>query len=429
MIGRPIPEIFVLWHPQCALGEFLARQVYRWVRPGGGLGPKVYFRSLPAPESPAGGLPPPLPGERRAGTQMTAKGCRVSNLQVVLVLIDENMVADPAWRHWLVQLATPAGPTEPGMDEGMGPDERVLAPVALDSTAFNVPGALRELNFLRPTGLPVPVGAGAASARDEVARSLLKQLTEAFCTLFFGRRATPGRVGFERAGAAPKIKIFLSHAKADGTTPAKRLRDYIYSQTQLAAFYDENDIPFGTTFGRVLDQDLEAEETAAMVAVRTAAYATRPWCRRELALFRRPRCESGQEGQASEHWRLNPAVIVEAMGPGEQTLGIPEMGNAPMIRWAEGVERQEERVITTVLRDVLLSAYHLAVGRMIPVEGDQVILNWVPDPTTLLWIPRVREGRELKVFYPGRGLSGLELDILDDSFPNLEFRSFEEVIS
>ncbi|MEI8345296.1 MAG: carbamoyltransferase HypF, partial [Candidatus Omnitrophota bacterium] len=49
-------------------------------------------------------------------------------------------------------------------------------------------------------------------------------------------------------GRTAKIKIFLSHAKSDGTTPARRIRDYIYSQTQLAAFYDENNIPLGSAF-------------------------------------------------------------------------------------------------------------------------------------------------------------------------------------
>jgi hypothetical protein len=36
----------------------------------------------------------------------------------------------------------------------------------------------------------------------------------------------------------PKVNVFLSHAKQDGTVSARRLRDYIYSQTQLAAFFD-----------------------------------------------------------------------------------------------------------------------------------------------------------------------------------------------
>jgi hypothetical protein len=32
----------------------------------------------------------------------------------------------------------------------------------------------------------------------------------------------------------------------------------------------------------------------------------------------------------------------------------------------------------------------------------------------------------VEVVYPGRGLSGLELDVLSEYFPNVIFRSFEE---
>jgi hypothetical protein len=102
----PIPEIYVLWHPQCPLGEKIARRILAWLRPGNGLGPEVFYRSLPAPEAPIAGLPPPLPGEPRAvaGTESVKGRQRVSNLHIVLPLIDENMVADIAWRHWLEQL-------------------------------------------------------------------------------------------------------------------------------------------------------------------------------------------------------------------------------------------------------------------------------------------------------------------------------------
>jgi hypothetical protein len=341
----------------------------------------------------------------------------------VLVLIDEHMIADPAWRHWLGQLASlPA-------QEG----RRELLPVALDSTAFNVPAPLRELNFLRPGGLPVPTTerGGRKAAIETVARSLLKQLTEALCRLMLGKMAphdgqNAPEPPFETSALQPKITIFLSHAKVDGTAPARRIRDHIYSQTQLAAFYDETDIPFGSAFGRVLQNSVEGVETAAMIAIRSAKYATRPWCRRELSLFRRPLLEP-TPGR-TERWRVNPLLVVDALDGGSRTMGIPELGNAPAIRWGEDVPDQEEQVVTTVLRDALLAAFHSAVGRTMPEAPDAIVLNWLPDPTTLLRVPRIRAAQEqLRVFYPGRGLSGLELDMLDELFPQVAFHSFETV--
>jgi len=29
----PIPEVYILWHPHCALGEALARRIMVWLRP------------------------------------------------------------------------------------------------------------------------------------------------------------------------------------------------------------------------------------------------------------------------------------------------------------------------------------------------------------------------------------------------------------
>ncbi len=417
--SHPIPEVYVLWHPACALGETLARRIHAWLRPGNGLGPQVYYRSLRSPESPDGGLPPPLPGEPRGTGEGAGSHSRISNVQIVLPLLEANMVADASWRHWLIQLGA-----------GSASVRRVFMPVALDTTAFNVPAPLRELNFLRPSGLsaaPIEASSGAA---EGVMRSLLKQLTESLCRfMLMGRHASEDPAASEvTAGALPKLKIFLSHAKTDGAAPARRLRDYIYSQTQLAAFYDENDIAYGSPFSTVLQNDLAANETAALIAIRSARYATRPWCRREVALFRRPLPDT-LPGLAESRWRLHPTLVVDALEAGRQTAGIAELGNSPCIRWDDTAKEQEEQVVTTVLRDVMLGAFHSAVGAAVPPADNQVILNWIPDPTTLLQLPCVRTGQEWKVIHPGRGLSGLELDILSEFFPNLIFHSFEEMLA
>ncbi len=66
MTNEAIPEVYVLWHPGFPNGEALAQRIYRWVRPNG-LGPQVFYRSLPAPGAGPDGLPPPIPRDSRAG--------------------------------------------------------------------------------------------------------------------------------------------------------------------------------------------------------------------------------------------------------------------------------------------------------------------------------------------------------------------------
>ena len=423
-VQNPVPEVYLLWHPACNLGGFLAPQIYQWLRPVSGIGPQVFYRSAPAPEAPAGGLPLGLPGEiRLGGSQMPGSPTLVgqslvTNVQIVLILIDEHMVADPTWRYWLAQLS-----------QSPSSVERKLMPVALDSSAYNIASNIREKNFLRPAGLPLPSEpAKLEDAKQYVSRSLLRQITEAMCRLLLGRRIAdlvPPNPIDHKEGFTGKIKIFLSHAKSDGTAPARRLRDYIYSQTQLAAFYDENDIPFGAAFSRVLEDDLQADETAALIAVRSANYASRPWCRRELSLFRRPVPSEIPVPGMGERWRLNPMLVVDALENSQQSSGIPELGNTSIIRWSDEGKDPEEKIVTTLLRDVMLAEFHTALGRKIPSAANRLIINWLPDPTSLLRLPRVSMNEELEIVYPGRGLSALELDILTDFFPKLEFLSFE----
>jgi hypothetical protein len=206
------------------------------------------------------------------------------------------------------------------------------------------------------------------------------------------------------------------------------LRDYIYGQTQLTAFYDENDIASGSGFANIIERELASADTGALIAVRSVRYASRPWCRRELSLFRRPR-RIGPKSRGVAHWRLYPVLVVEAMDGRELSFGIPELGNSSTIRWNDEDSGLEELIITTVIRDAMLASYHSALGTTIAADNGNIVINWLPDPMTLLHIDGVSGSRKRDVFYPGRGISGLELDILDELFPNLTFQSFEEALS
>lgn len=408
-----IPEVYVLWHPGFSEGEGLARRIYQWLR-ADGLGLQVFYRSLPAPGAPSGGLPPPLPRESRLGTGSAASTSPHETLQIVVLLIDAHLIADAAWRYWIEQLATSA----PN-------DKRVIYPVALDRTAYNVPQALVNLNYLRPAGIS-RLGADtpwAPELREEVVRSLLKQLTEALCD----RLLRPD--GFDTSksleSGRPKVTVFLSHAKADGLEPVRRLLEHIYSQTQLAAFFDENDIPFGDVFNQVLEVAMAGSgQAAAMLAVRSAKYADRPWCRRELAQFRQPRLVKGRT-EVRECWQLNPVLVVDALADGAETTSIPEFGNVPVLRWSTAIAKQEELIVTTLLRSVLFGAYYALLSERMPDEPDCVVLNWRPDIATLMQIQKVRQNTPCRVYYPGRDFTGPELRYFKEFFSRVNFISFD----
>ncbi|MBY0318865.1 MAG: toll/interleukin-1 receptor domain-containing protein [Reyranella sp.] len=408
----PIPEVYVLWHPRCGNGDLLARSILQWLRPGIGMGPEVFYRSAKAPGDQPYDLPLPLPGEkdRRLPVPGSNHGKTRADHQIIVPLIDENFVTELPWRYWLQRLAKDSS------------QKRTIFPVALDPTAYNMPDEIRQLNYLRPVGSPT-TAAPATAEFTRMERSLLKQLTEAMCRLLLPRPASAkGRPG----GDIPKVNVFLSHAKQDGAVPARRLRDYIYSQTQLAAFFDENDISYASTFATSIQNSLESMDTAALISVRSVQYAFRPWCRREFSVFRRPRQESTARNK-SQRWRLYPSLVVEALAGRDISYGIPEAGNCPIIRWNEEDADLEELIITTVIRDAMLASFHSALGASLAKKPNQIVINWVPDPTTLLHIPRIRRDESVELLYPGRGLSSLELQTLGDFFKNVEFHAFEQV--
>lgn len=62
---------------------------------------------------------------------------------------------------------------------------------------------------------------------------------------------------------------------------------------------------------------------------------------------------------------MNPTLVVDALAEGAHTSGIPELGNSALIRWSDDVADQEEQIVTTVLRDAMLAAFHSGAGRLV----------------------------------------------------------------
>ncbi len=411
-----LPEpatIYVLWHPPRDpaddAAEFYAHAIFSWFRMKSGYGAPVYFRSTAAAGrdgKPLDILPP-------------AEGA----VNLIIVLANAEMVADHAWREWLDELANRKN--------------FLLFPVALDSTAYNLPESMRELNFI-----PVQLAAGRGSQfatddREQGRERLLKQLTEAFARVLTRDETDPAALPSES-----KVRVFLSHAKADDTEQARSLRDYIYSETQLSAFFDENDIAFGNSFQKVLDKALRQGETAALAVFHGDNYADRPWCRREIQVFRKPVKVKG----TGCVWMLHPMIVLQTMKGGISGgvgLGrtIAELGSATCIRWQE---RNEATYVTSLLREVFLGARHLKMAievrrrlrRMNPgrIAKGCALINWTPDLPTLLRLGEIIRGEVggvplSRVIYPGHGLSRLELDTLRLYFPKLELLTFTEVLS
>lgn len=420
VLATPI-HIYVLWHPQFTEGLDLAVDIYRWFRLDNIEGIPVFFRSGNAKsrDGKDSGHPPDI--QQRA------------DINYIIPLVDAHMVADPAWRSWLVALTRPARKAAKGSSLPL--DQR-LFPVAMDESAFQAPAELRGLNFIRHdiTRQPTPD-----------LDALLGVLTEVMCRDLRYRRhaiqARPNRSKAREAGAPPrKIRIFLSHAKADGTDVVRRLKEYIQSQTQCETFFDETDIPSGREYQDVLE-DAIGSDSAGMIVIHGSQYAERPWCRREIRQFQKPRPDtSGTSRKKARSFFIPPVLVVEHMNGDRVSRSIPELGFAPAMRWCEGAER---RIVNTLLREVLLGFFHRLLIRSARehskvVAGD-LLVNRPPDP---LLVQRLIQAAKAPakakaphgpmpdpgcVYYPGYGLSQMEKTVLKAAFAGICFRPLAEL--
>ena len=90
------------------------------------------------------------------------------------------------------------------------------------------------------------------------------------------------------AVAASSLKLFISHAKIDGVAMAKsligvlrQLREVDGERVGFAYFYDDEHLLPGVVWREALKA--EAEQSV-LIALRTEAYESRYWCRREFLL-------------------------------------------------------------------------------------------------------------------------------------------------
>ena len=382
--------IYVLWHPAADEAAVLASEVYRWFHASSddllrsGMGVPVFFRSKAGDE--ARGMPRPI--------QFDEADCNI-----VVVLAEQQMVADPSWAAYLTEI-------------GDRPANLCVVPVALHPSAYRLPGVLRQLNFLRiDERNDPPLDAEGRRAR-RIPR-LLRQLTEVI-----GRQLAEQLAALSSDdGRHQPLTIFLSHAKRDGLEVAEAVRSTIQNSGRLRAFFDDSDLPVGHAFAAELEH-AAVTGSAAMMVVVSDAYAARPWCRREVALARKPR----RDPAAACCWWIQPVLVVDAL-TSTPSRNIPELGNATVVRWS--AERTLE-TIDLLMLEVLLGSYHRLRARRITGAKGRHVISWTPDlPTLSSLLGQIGEP-VTEIVYPGHALPQTDLQSLREYFSGIKLRTFEE---
>src|SRR5208282_4428427 len=129
-MSNPV-RLYVLHHPTSDSAGQLTDQIYDWFRLPSLEGVPVYVRSA----APPGKQMPCLP---YGGKDV---------LEYLVPLVDANLVRDVVWHDYLVSLAQKC--VKPSTNGPPATEGWVMFPVAMDSTAFNLPAIIGQRNFIR----------------------------------------------------------------------------------------------------------------------------------------------------------------------------------------------------------------------------------------------------------------------------------------
>jgi hypothetical protein len=357
---RPTLAVHVIWHPAC--------------EPAGVYAGALFAHLFEDPDDLAShGLRIPVRLWRSTGVGVRGEPpppsvppLEDSDRAIVVVLIDSEFAAAPAWRAALDDLAAARRTDD------------VLIPVSLSAIALQIDSPLLEANLV-----------DLHDIEDGLRESyLVNRVTHALCRLV--------------ADTREPVEVFISHAKRDGVDIARAVRTYLHEGSGLGDFFDAQNLLEGTKWA---DQIRTAAASSVLLAIRTDEYATREWCRIEVV-------EAKRAGA--------PVIVLDALDRLE-ARGFPYLGNAPSVRWRENSPAAMEHLLGVVLRETLRFRHFPArVADLCCAYGlpahDQVLAR----PPELLTVLHERDrAGEQPLVYPDPPLGTEELALVAEFAPDL----------
>ena len=355
-------SVYVIWHPQFADGPTIAGQLYSafcrdtakpLVR---SIGIPVYFRWI----SPKGSSHPIDIDYAEA------------DYTAVVALVDSKMLLDENYKDYLRKIRR----------ECEGSAKRRFFPVALSDHAFKVDPQIAEINFIRA----------------RTASGIISSLSHEFCRLLMEMKRTAEETAPATPGTTQPVRLFISHSKYDDSLEqAKKLRDFIRSESQLDSFFDANDIAFGSDFG---DMIKIAAAGNILVVFQSDSYADREWCRIEALTAKSAGC---------------PVIIVNNVQTGEKRT-FPYLGNYPSIRATGDMQKIVDMALDQVLFNLFTSRLLKAQAILYKVNIDFILANY-PELFDFILLRQAlnnidpANGQTL-VLYPDPPLGKEEMDIL-----------------
>ena len=363
--------VFIVWHPDYTEGQQIADSLY-----------SILCRDSQKPLIRSMGIPVYFRSKKNIGSNQPIDiDFSESEFTAVLALVDDKFVLDADYRNYLDKIFDECSSVN---------DKRRVYPIAISKSSHNVSAKFSEINF-------IPVNE-TENLNVQIKTPVLHEL----CRLLMNmKKATDEN---ESTPVSPPVKLFISHSKHDTSkTDAEKFKDFIYSKLQLKAFFDANDIAYGSNFGEAIKK---AEKESALVVFQSDSYAEREWCRIEVIEAKKAGC---------------PIVIVNAVQDKEQRA-FPYLGNYPSIRFKD---KNFLQIIDLTLEQVLFNRYTI---KFIDSLTDQYgikanrILSTSPELFNFIQLKKngLHEIEEFGlVIYPDPPLGSEEMELLnqlDDNF-------------
>lgn len=372
MVKIKIPlTVYIMWHPNFEEGYSYASKIYN-----------IFSRDIKNPASRGIAIPILFPSEYKDFEHKLEINFDVSERIAVVLLIDENMLIDTEWHSYVEQIYNTCEVNS----------NFIIYPVALMKTAFNFPvESMKSKNYIR--------------LYDETCKIdyLIFILAHELCRFLYGIERI-AEIDITDTPTPPPVKLFLSHAKADGVNLAKSLKLFIDSDTPLDDFFDAQDIAPGYDFAAEIRK---AIPNCMLIVIHTDMYSSREWCRKEILM--------------AKEFSL-PILIINCLKRNEQR-SFPYMANVQTIRINQKYELNYSEIVTTALLEILRHKYQaiynefiLSLHKLEIVKEN--ILNYPPELLTLV---EAINHEDKIVLYPDPPLGSEEIALLKRYNNSLQF--------
>lgn len=206
------------------------------------------------------------------------------------------------------------------------------------------------------------------------------------------------RLVFEacRLLAGKGVRVFLSHAKADGLPLAHSFRSLIADLAWLPYFYDVKDLAPGQNWQNELRKGVRE---SALIILRTGAYDDREWCRAEV--------DEGLRHQVA-------MVVVETAAQLERDQNPSYLNNLPVVRVSDGdLFRPLDALLREQLRCLILGRLLRGLADLGRIDLHRTLLLVRPPELADLFRFRERFQRDINlIVYPGPPMPKPEGEIL-----------------